>query len=93
MVGDFPKQATYYPKRGWTGFRHKTGNSLLRFFENDIIHAPAIVPTALVSAWDKWLEGGATDAELRRGLAELFKWLDTIARGKPSGMFWKNVFF
>jgi hypothetical protein len=76
----------------WSGYKGSgTRNPLLNIFHNDHIYPPTIVVSALEGAWEKWREDVDED-ELRDGLQELFAWIDTTAKGKPSGGLWAGAF-
>ncbi len=75
----------------WSGYGEGRGNPLMNIFSNDMIHAPVIVPFALKWAWEKW-RAGRDNETTRKGLAELFAWIDQTARGKPESEFWEGAF-
>lgn len=75
----------------WDGYNSQTGNPLMKIFSNNRIHAPQIIPLALETAYQKWLDGEVNETNLSEGMDELFEWIDLCSRNKPSGDFWLPI--
>ena len=67
-------------------------NPLVNILRDDSVYVPDVIGLALESAWEKWREGTASEAELREGLTELFAWIDQMGRNKPHATLWNGVF-
>ncbi|QDT22453.1 hypothetical protein [Gimesia chilikensis] len=76
----------------WTGYKDTLEkNSLMTIFANDSIYAPSIIPFAIESAWQSWIDGTPDDV-ISQAIIELFDWISLTAENKPSSDYWVGIF-
>jgi hypothetical protein len=76
----------------WKGYYDSTGNPFVNILENDLIHPPAIIISAIESAWTAWRNGELDNDELESEMNALADWLNTISKNKPNTDFWTKIF-
>ena len=74
----------------WDGenqYRHP----LFGMFNNEKIYPPEILPRALEWAWGD-VTNGTPEPDSIAGREELFAWVDSTSRAKPTGPLWQGKF-
>jgi len=74
----------------WSGY--STTEPLFSIFKNDSILAPEVTVRAIEYAFEDWLEGHYSDADLKEGLTDLFAWINATTRSKPTSKIWESKF-
>jgi hypothetical protein len=95
-IASVPKSAICSKKENgdciWSGYNERTGNPLVRIFQNDSVYPPSVFISAMESAWAAWLNNRLDDIQAEEELKELFEWLNVVSKSKPRSDFWTGIF-